>query len=71
MLGIAIKLVSNSAITFCVYIMGKRLVNDILFGLSIERLFLIVYLVLGMQHRQTACRFTTLHLRNEAFGTAK
>ena len=51
MLGIAIKLVSNSAITFCVYIMGKRLVNDILFGLSVERLLLIFYLVLGMQHK--------------------
>ena len=71
MLGIAIKLVSNSAITFCVYIMGKRLVNDILFGLSVERLLLIFYLVLGMQHRQTACRLATLHLRNEAFDTAK
>jgi len=51
--------------------MGKRLVNDILFGLSVERLLLIFYLVLGMQHKQTACRLATLHLRNEAFGAEK
>jgi hypothetical protein len=46
-------------------------VNDILFGLNVERLLLIFYLVLGMQHKQTACRLSTFHLRNEVFDTAK